>query len=161
MTVEVTLECDAWRAFGLAQLAKTASDAALVHLGLSPEDWEISVLGCDDARISQLNADFREKPQATNVLSWPSQERGLGGGRAPMPPSGDPELGDIAISYETCVKEAISGNKSPENHVLHLIIHGVLHLLGYDHVEENDADLMEGIEIAILAELGVPNPYIG
>ena len=80
-------------------------------------------------------------------------------GDRPAPPEGDPELGDIAIAFETCEREAESGGLSLENHTLHLLVHGTLHLLGYDHEREADADLMESTETAILCKLGVPDPY--
>lgn len=77
MTVDVIFEDTRWEAAGLAQLAEVASDATLRHLGYEPEDWELCVMGCDDARIAELNEEFRDKGKATNVLSWPSEERGL------------------------------------------------------------------------------------
>ena len=73
---------------------------------------------------------------------------------------GDPDLGDIALGFETCAREADEAGKPLEDHVSHLIVHGLLHLLGYDHQHDSDADLMEATEIAILAKLGVPNPYV-
>ena len=127
--------------------------------------FSISLMGCDDARIAVLNADFRGKPQPTNVLSWPSEERGAEFvGEAPEPPEpGDPEdpesLGDIAIAYETCAREAEEQGKPMPDHVTHLIVHGVLHLLGYDHIEDEDAAVMEALEVRILASLGVSDPY--
>jgi probable rRNA maturation factor len=163
--VETIIEDVRWEAFGLAPLAERAGQAALAELGLSVDGFAISVMGCDDARIAVLNADFRGKPQPTNVLSWPSEERGAEFvGEAPeRPESGsvdDPHaLGDIAIAYETCAQEAEEQGKPVVDHVTHLIVHGVLHLLGYDHVEEEDAALMEGLEVRILASLGVSDPY--
>jgi len=119
-------------------------------------------LAQDDARISALNEGFRGKAQATNVLSWPSQERGaLVEGARPELPVGDAELGDLALAYETCTREAKSGGIALEAHVTHLIVHGTLHLLGYDHVRDGDGDLMEATEIAILSKLGIANPYSG
>ena len=159
MTVDIIMEDPRWEAFGLDALATAATRATFVHLNLAPKDWEISILACDDTRIAALNGDFRDKPQPTNVLSWPSAERGATPGTRPAPPAGDPELGDIAIAYDTCMAEAKDGNKPPEAHVSHLIVHGLLHLLGYDHENDADADLMEGTEIAILEALGVANPY--
>ena len=75
MTVDVIIETRGWQDAGLEALAERAERATLEHLSLDPDDWEICVMGCDDTRIAELNGDFRDKPQATNVLSWPSQER--------------------------------------------------------------------------------------
>jgi probable rRNA maturation factor len=125
---------------------------------------EVAVLACDDVRIAELNADFREKPTATNVLSWPTVELGAqtDGGipEAPAPDfSGAMELGDIAISYDTCVAEAAAAGKSAKDHVMHLMIHGTLHLLGYDHIRDEDATLMEALEVEILENMGLDDPY--
>lgn len=163
--VETVIEDARWEAFGLAALAERAGRAALTGVGLSVEGFQISLMGCEDARIAGLNADFRGKPQPTNVLSWPSEERGAEFvGEAPEPPEpGDPQdpesLGDIAIAWETCAREAEDQGKPMADHVTHLIVHGVLHLLGYDHVEEEDAAVMEALEVRILASLGVSDPY--
>jgi len=162
--VDTIEEDERWESFGLAPLAERAAVATLVHLGLEPAEFEISLLGCDDARIALLNADFRGKPAATNVLSWPSDERGAEvDGEAPELPEGDAdmpeELGDIAIAWDTCTLEAKEAGKPIADHVTHLVIHAVLHLLGYDHERDGDASLMEGTEIAILAGLGLVNPY--
>lgn len=161
MSVDVIIEDSRWEEARLEPLAERAVAATLAHLELDPEAWEVTVLGCDDARIAALNADFRGRPAPTNVLSWPSAERGAAvEGAAPLPPEGDPELGDIALAFETCEREAAGQGKPMHQHVLHLVVHGVLHLLGYDHLREGDGDLMESVEIAILAQLGVPNPYV-
>lgn len=160
MATDIIIEDDRWQAVDLDALAAGAAEATLRHLGLAPENWDISILACDDARIAVLNGRFRGKPQATNVLSWPSEDRAAPPGERPSPPRGDPELGDIAIAFETCMAEADVSKKTPEAHVSHLIVHGVLHLLGYDHENDADADLMEGTEIAILEALGVANPYV-
>ncbi len=163
--VETVIEDARWEAFGLIALAERAGRAVLVGLGLPVEGFVISLMGCDDARIAILNAGFRGKPVPTNVLSWPSEERGAEfAGKAPERPvpgeADDPEtLGDIAIAWETCEREAAGQGKPMVDHVTHLIVHGVLHLLGYDHVEEEDAALMERLEVRILASLGVSDPY--
>ena len=116
-------------------------------------------MGCDDARIAELNAEFREKQTATNVLSWPAQELAPPQAPTPDPFEDETELGDIALAYETCHREAEEAQLTPQAHITHLIVHGTLHLLGYDHIEDTDAELMEGLEVEILAKLGIPNPY--
>lgn len=162
MTVEVVIEDDRWAAAGLEALAARAAEAALGHLGLAPDDWEIALLACDDAEIARLNADFRGRSTPTNVLSWPSEERGAdrpGGTPARPEPGPDPALGDVAIAYDTTAREAAEAGRSLADHATHLIVHATLHLLGYDHEDDRDAALMERLEVEILAELGVGDPY--
>lgn len=157
MCVDLIIEDERWRAAGLEVLAPRACGAALAHLGI--EGAEIALMACDDARIAELNAEFREKPTPTNVLSWPSEERGAEApGGDPIPPE-DLELGDIAIAFETCQREAAEQGKDFANHVCHLLVHGTLHLLGYDHIDEKDAALMEGLEVEILGKIGIADPY--
>ena len=162
---ETVIEDARWAAFGLEALAERAGRATLAILGLPVAGFSISLMGCDDARIAVLNADFRGKPTPTNVLSWPSEERGPEFvGDTPEPPQpgnqDDPDpLGDIAIAWETCAREAEAQGKPMTDHVAHLIVHGILHLLGYDHIEDEDAALMEALEVRILASLGVSDPY--
>lgn len=160
MTVDLICEDDRWG--DLTPLAERAVSAALEGAGLEPSAYEISILACDDARIAALNADFRQKGTATNVLSWPSDERGaMAEGEMPLPlqlPM-DAELGDIAIAYDTCAREAAEAGKPFEHHVTHLIVHGTLHLLGFDHLRDGDATLMEGLEAEILGKLDIPDPY--
>ena len=164
-TLDIVLEDPRWQTADLPHLAETATRATLEHLCLAPDLCELTLLACDDARITTLNADFRDKPQPTNVLSWPSEERSaMRDGAQPTPPEQGPdgmiELGDIAISYDTCASEAAVADKPISAHVTHLIVHGVLHLLGYDHMTEADGDLMERIEVEILGKLGHDNPYL-
>jgi len=161
--VEVLVEDDRWRTLDLVSLADRAARAALAEVGLAAEGFLISVMAGDDARIAALNADFRGKPRPTNVLSWPSEERGAPGGMPEPPEAGtddDPEeLGDIALAWETCAAEAEEAGKPLADHLAHLMIHAVLHLLGYDHIRDDDAELMEGTEIRALARLGLSDPY--
>jgi len=141
-------------------LANTAIGATLTHLDLDAQSFEIALLACDDARIAELNGDFRAKPTPTNVLSWPSEERSPDvPGTHPEAPD-DIELGDIAIAFETCTREAETQNKPFEAHVSHLLVHGTLHLLGYDHINDADAVLMEQLEREILGKMGIPDPYV-
>jgi probable rRNA maturation factor len=163
--VEIALEDPRWRALDIAALARRAAAATLAELGLDPAAHEISVLACDDARIATLNAEFRGKALPTNVLSWPAWDLAAEtDGAAPDLPApdlpGEPAaLGDIALAWETCAREAAEQDKELSAHVLHLLVHGCLHLLGYDHIRQKDADLMEGLEVRILASLGVADPY--
>ena len=161
MLTDSALDDDRWSLVSFETLAETAATAALIHLGLDPAQYGIAILACDDARIAELNADFRDKPQPTNVLSWPSDERGAEiDGETPLPPDQtDLELGDIAIAYDTCQREAAEAGKQMADHVTHLVVHGTLHLLGYDHERDADATLMEGLETRILGNLGLSDPY--
>lgn len=161
MSTDVLIEEEGWAALDLAALAERAERATLERLGLEPAAFEIALLACDDARIAALNADFRGKAVPTNVLSWPSDERGAArAGEMPLPPDpADPELGDIAIAWETCLREADKAGKPLADHVTHLVVHGILHLLGFDHERDPDAALMEALEVEILGKLGLPAPY--
>ncbi|NDV01803.1 rRNA maturation RNase YbeY [Pseudoroseicyclus tamaricis] len=159
--IDVLIEDDRWSTIDLEALAERAATAALFHLGLAGGGYEAALLACNDARIAALNADFRGKPVPTNVLSWPSSERGADtAGAVPPPPGpGDEELGDIAIAWETCATEAEAAGRPMAAHVTHLVVHGFLHLLGYDHERDEDAALMERLEAEILDKVGVANPY--
>ncbi len=162
--VEALVEDARWEALDLDALAERAARATLERLGLDPAAYEISLLGCSDRRIAELNEDFRGKPQPTNVLSWPSEERGAGkAGEMPHLPAPTPpmplSLGDVAIAYETCEREAREAGRPLPDHALHLLVHGTLHLLGFDHERDADALLMEGLETEILRGLGVADPY--
>ncbi|MEX1660371.1 rRNA maturation RNase YbeY [Thioclava sp. 15-R06ZXC-3] len=164
MDIDIEIEAPAWEALGLPALVAHVAPLVLRDRGLDPDICTLSILACDDARIAELNADFRAKPQATNVLSWPAQERGADQpGAEPDRPAadvfGEIALGDVAIAYETCQREAADQGKPIENHVTHLIIHAILHLLGYDHIREQDAQLMEQIEVRLLENEGIVNPY--
>ena len=160
----VNIEDARWQDAGLEALADTACAAVLAFFALPPDNFEISVLGCDDSRIATLNADFRDKPQPTNVLSWPGTDYARGPGKTPRRPDWDPkgmptELGDIAISFDTCAQEAADQSKGFKAHVTHLLVHSTLHLLGFDHINDKDAALMERLEVEILGNLGISNPY--
>jgi probable rRNA maturation factor len=134
-------------------LVDRALTACLASGRLPPlaEAAEVSVLFTDDAHIRRLNRQFRGKDRPTNVLSFPA---------APLVPGRfGPALGDIALALETVTGEAKSGGLTLANHVSHLIIHGFLHLLGFDHEAEAEAVAMERLEAAILGRLGIADPY--
>ena len=163
--VDVVIEDKRWGAVGLPTLSIRAAEATFSALGLPLAGFCLCVMGCDDARIAELNGEFRKKGLPTNVLSFPAWNSAADApGIVPeLPEAGDAddpeELGDIAISYDTCAREAVEQGKDMSHHVTHLVVHGILHLLGYDHIEDADAALMESTEARILASLGVDDPY--
>ena len=145
--IDIVIEDERWTE--LERLAWIAVPAALE--GLS--GCEVVVMGCDDVRIAALNADFRGKARPTNVLSWPSAAR------HPDDAPGGVELGDIAIAWETCAREAPEQGKTFAAHVVHLLIHATLHLLGHDHETSTEAERMEATEVRLMRGLGFPDPY--
>ncbi len=162
-TVSVTIAAPAWQAVvnDPEQLCRQAVRATLRRA--APAPWlaaaEVSLLLCDDRTMRGLNARYRQQDRATNVLSFPALE--LDPDRAPLPPSGPGPvlLGDLALAAETVRAEAAAEGKRPADHVCHLVVHGCLHLLGYDHQDAAAAARMEQLEQAILAGLGIPDPY--
>jgi probable rRNA maturation factor len=154
--IEILIEAEGWEKLPEAEpLARRAGLAAIVSEGGNPLA-SVAVLLTDDAAMQRLNAHFRGRNKPTNVLSFP----------APAMPSGagDAEslfLGDLALGYETCAAEAMADGKSLGDHLSHLVVHGVLHLMGHDHETEAEADEMEDRERAILASLGISDPYAG
>jgi len=121
---------------------------------------EVSFLFTTDAEVQSLNKNFRNKDQPTNVLSFPDTELTPENLKTALMFDEPLLLGDIALAEETIVKEAILQEKTANDHLTHLILHGILHLLGYDHVEESEAEQMEQYEVKLLAELGIKNPYL-
>ncbi len=117
---------------------------------------ELSVILTDDARQRRLNRDWRGVDRSTNVLAFPAWEPGARvASDAPM------LLGDVVLAFETVAREADEQNKSTADHLSHLVVHGVLHLLGFDHGSDGEAAAMEALESSILASLGVADPYRG
>jgi probable rRNA maturation factor len=106
-----------------------------------------------DRDVRRLNHDFRGKDKPTNVLSFPS-------GETVRPPGAPRPLGDIVIAYRTVAREAAAQGKTVRDHLLHLVVHGVLHLLGHDHMRPAEARRMERLETALLAEFGIADPYV-
>lgn len=116
--------------------------------------FELSMVFTDDAEIQTLNRDYREKDKPTNVLSFPQVDWD------DVPPLPFLGLGDNVFAYETIVREAQEQDKSVKDHLAHLIIHGLLHLCGYDHMEDDEAEEMEALEVEILSKLSIQNPYV-
>jgi probable rRNA maturation factor len=111
------------------------------------EGVSVVVLLTDDASVRELNARFRHKDAATNVLSFPA------------PANPERHLGDVALAYGVCAREAAEQGKPLGRHLQHLVAHGVLHLLGYDHMSDDEAEAMESLERIVMAGLGAPDPY--
>ncbi len=115
---------------------------------------EVSLVFTDDLAIREINREWREQDKPTNVLSFPAFPLEPGGKPGPM-------LGDIVLARETIEREAVDLGKSTDEHLTHLLVHGFLHLFGYDHMDAEEAEEMEGLETRILAELGISDPYAG
>jgi len=158
LTLEFNIEDEAWfeTAPWYREITLRIFEQTLTELGLSPRDFEISVLLSTDERIADLNSEFRDKPTPTNVLSWPAEDC------LPTDAHSTPEdgfLGDLAFARETIENEAKKQHLEPETHFAHLFCHGILHLMGYDHQTDADAEVMEGVERRSLARLGIADPY--
>ena len=150
--IEVEVESRDWTD-AVEDVEALVEQAAVAVLDAEGPDarGDIVVLLTDDETVRDLNARFRDKDRPTNVLSFPA---------ADMPgPVGPPPLGDIVLAYGVCAREAQEQSKSLSNHLTHLVVHGVLHLLGRDHEVEAEAEAMEGEERLILASLGISDPY--
>ncbi len=158
LELDIIVEAPLWHDVDLSHIATPAVDRIAAHFDLPQA--EACLLACNDARIAELNHAFRGKASATNVLSWPSS---VPSGPPPAWPEPDAfgviQLGDIALAYETCRREAEAAGLPLEAHLAHLIVHAVLHLLGYDHENDGDAALMEALETELLGKMGISDPY--
>ncbi|GAA0198520.1 putative rRNA maturation factor [Brevundimonas nasdae] len=142
--IEIEVETDDWTA-ALPEVEAVVERAATAALGRIEGD--VVVLLTDDAAVRDLNGRFRDKDKPTNVLSFPAPE------------SAAPHLGDIVLAYGVCADEAVAQKKTLADHLSHLVVHGVLHLLGRDHEDDAEAEEMEAEEREILAGIGVADPY--
>ena len=155
--IDVSPICSAWRRAcpQAASLAAAAARAALQDSqGESSSPVTLGIVLIDDAEQRRLNRDYRGKDSPTNVLSF-----GLAAPGETPPPGAPLLLGDVVLAYETVAREALEQKKPLADHLQHLVVHGVLHLLGYDHENDTEAAIMEAREGAILRGLGVPDPY--
>ncbi|MCV3768321.1 rRNA maturation RNase YbeY [Rhizobium sp. TRM95796] len=159
LDIQLSLEEGDWQTEEvLAAFARRVLEHAATHLAekerqpFSKQPVEVSLVFTNDAAIREINAEWREQDKPTNVLSFPAFPLAPGGKPGPM-------LGDIILAEETLRREALDLGVAFEDHLTHLLVHGFLHLFGYDHMTEEEAAVMEGLEIRILAELGLENPY--
>ena len=144
--IEVEIESPDWTA-ALGDAEALARQAAEAALGGAGREGDVVVLLTNDDSIAGLNQGFRGKAGPTNVLSFPAPE------------SARPHLGDVAVAYGVASQEASEQDKPLAHHLLHLVAHGVLHLVGYDHEGDSEAEAMEALERRVLAGLGAPDPY--
>lgn len=147
--IDIEIEHEDWAVAlpDVQHCVRVAIEAAFAHMQVETQ-LDVVVLLTDDAEMKALNKEFRQKNAPTNVLSFPAPEMM------------HPHLGDIAFGYQTCVREAAEQGKSLKAHVTHLSVHGALHLLGYDHLADAEAEEMEDLERTILKGLGVADPYV-
>ena len=146
--IDVMIESPLWQPDAEAIVRRAI--AAAVDEG-SSRAGELAIVLADDSAIRALNRDWRGMDKPTNVLSFPAAGN--------VADDEAPQLGDIVIAYETTAREAAAEGKTLNDHLTHLAVHGFLHLLGYDHEADGEADAMERLETVILARLGVPDPY--
>src|ERR1700688_1164356 len=168
--IDIMVDSPLWKAQrGVKAVLQRAIGEAAAMAATS--GGELAIVLTDDSAIRALNRDWRGKDQPTNVLSFPAHapspslprkrgrvrvapaSRRAGQGRVRL-------LGDIVIAYETMAREAIAAHRPFRHHLAHLAVHGFLHLVGHDHAADAEADAMEALEIAVLARLDVPNPYL-
>jgi probable rRNA maturation factor len=161
LDIQISIEADAWPAEqklqDLADKVLSAAAGFLEEREKQPfpsQPVELSLVFTDDAAIRQINAQWRDQDKPTNVLSFPAFP--IQPGKMP-----GPMLGDIVIARETVEREAMELEKSRDDHLIHLLVHGFLHLFGYDHMENDEAERMEALETRILATLGLSDPYAG
>lgn len=170
--VAVNFENNAWRALfnNLEPRCSVIVDVVLTRVFSSQKAGvngqqanavvEVSLVFTDDKSIQQLNKEYRNKDNPTNVLSFPDTELTACSLEEAAMTEEPLILGDIIFAAETIEREAASQNKKFEDHVIHLLIHGLLHLVGYDHIEQNEAETMEELEISILQSFHINNPYL-
>ncbi|HEY0291840.1 MAG TPA: rRNA maturation RNase YbeY [Hansschlegelia sp.] len=154
VALETVRDSDLWDALPDAEAIVEAAAAAVFAEArlVCPADAELSVTLADDARVKALNAEWRAKDKPTNVLTFPAVE--------PDETADAAMLGDVILAFETVEREAREEGKPLSGHVSHLVIHGVLHLFGYDHLDDGEAEEMEAIETRALARLGIADPYL-
>lgn len=151
LTVDVMRRAPAWQNAVEDELLVCAATAAFDAAGESVAPAELSLLLSDDQEIRALNKSWRGKDQATNVLSFPLDAPPCGTDTHP--------LGDVALAYETIAREAAERRIPVSQHAAHLVVHGVLHLMGYNHANTSQARKMEALEVKVLSGLGLPDPY--
>lgn len=156
--IDLAIHADKWQNTNKPEdVLKALCEKAILASGFVgslswPETSELSIVFTDDKEMTQINGEWRKLEKPTNVLSFPGDDIQIG------EPCG-PVIGDIIFAYETIEREANEQSKSFENHLTHLMVHGFLHLFGYDHIDDDEAEIMENLETKILASLKINDPY--
>jgi len=149
-----------WDAIGIRAAAAAVAQTPHGEIATTDALIEIAVRLTSDDEVRRLNAQYRQKDKPTNVLSFPMIEPDLIGALTQNSDDGEVLLGDIVLAHSVCETEAAEKGVTVEQHATHLIVHGVLHLLGYDHQGDSEAEAMESMERAALETLGIPDPYL-
>ncbi len=159
--IDVSVQDPAWEsAFAdietiVHDVVRLAIEAGKLPDDIKGRDVEVSAVLANDDLVHVLNREYRGMDKPTNVLSFASLDAD-----DPLPPEGPVHIGDLILAYETLEREAVEQGKSMKDHFIHLLVHGTLHLLGYDHMDDDEATVMETTEIRILERLNIQNPYI-
>ena len=151
--IDIAFHCDDWHEAlpSVEALSRRAAAAALVTASVPHSNCELSIVLVDDATVQALNRDWRDRDAPTNVLAFPG-DMGVADGQPSL-------LGDVIVAFGVSRREAVRDGKTLADHLTHLIVHGTLHLMGYDHETEEDAQEMEALETRILDDLGIADPY--
>ncbi|MBT3792487.1 MAG: rRNA maturation RNase YbeY [Rhodospirillales bacterium] len=153
--IDVAINAGAWTDADADICAEVIRAARAALKTCEIANGELSIVLVDDAFIQTLNRDYRSLDAPTNVLAFEN------GDDSEQTPEGAPRLlGDVVVAFETTAREAQDGGLSFGDHLSHLVVHGVLHLLGYDHIDDDDAQIMAHLEVAVLSEIGVSDPYV-
>ncbi|GGY46041.1 rRNA maturation RNase YbeY [Parvularcula lutaonensis] len=152
MSIDIIIADKAWENLGPEALAERCLEAVRLETADPALARSVSALFTSDEEVQALNAEWRGKDKATNVLSFPAEE-------IPGLPDEAQPLGDLALASGVCAREATEKGIALGDHAAHLIVHGLLHLLGYDHIGEDEAEVMEDLERRVLARLGIGDPY--
>lgn len=151
--IDIAVDGGDWSAWhDVERRVEVALEAVFKVLDLIPSENTLSVLLTNDENMTAINAQWRGKNKPTNVLSFPAMNVAAGGQPGPL-------LGDVVVAYETVAREAEDEGRPFTDHLAHLFIHGILHLLGYDHENDDEAHVMESLEVDILGAMGIASPY--
>lgn len=154
ISFDISSTNDEWDGIDIETICRHCAESLAAAKPEGYREGEVSLLLSSDEEIRELNRDWRGKDKPTNVLSFPAED-------FPMPDGMPVPLGEIAMAHETCAREAAGKGISISDHTSHLLVHGILHLMGYDHQTDEEAEEMEHLERTLLARIGIGDPYEG